>query len=227
MSKIVPFGKYKDQPVETLIADRGYCEWLAAQPWFAERFRDLHQIVINYGAEPQDTPAHNRLQAMFLDPTICFRLASLVKPEWVGFEAKAVTFLEENAEWRDATRQEVPVTYQYGFEVSGWDVYLKFNGGIIYTREAYALPSADVNTYYKSFGPHGSAIMIECKPLVGDDYPTILRQIQRYPGWGDKVLLLEVFDARGATFEQVKEIFSCSKIKLVLLNEIDLPPWED
>lgn len=35
MSSIVPFGKYKGQSVEAMIADGSYCEWLLAQPWFS------------------------------------------------------------------------------------------------------------------------------------------------------------------------------------------------
>jgi len=31
---IVPFGKYKGQPVEALQGDPAYADWLAAQPWF-------------------------------------------------------------------------------------------------------------------------------------------------------------------------------------------------
>jgi hypothetical protein len=29
-NEIIPFGKYKGQPDEALVADRGYLEWLAA-----------------------------------------------------------------------------------------------------------------------------------------------------------------------------------------------------
>jgi hypothetical protein len=29
---IVPFGKYKGQPVEAMMADRDYCAWALSQP---------------------------------------------------------------------------------------------------------------------------------------------------------------------------------------------------
>ena len=32
MSELIPFGKYKGQPVEVLAQDKGYVEWLTAQP---------------------------------------------------------------------------------------------------------------------------------------------------------------------------------------------------
>jgi hypothetical protein len=45
--EIVPFGKYKGQPVETLAADPDYCEWLIAQPWFTAKYRNVYNIVVN------------------------------------------------------------------------------------------------------------------------------------------------------------------------------------
>jgi hypothetical protein len=37
-SKIVPFGKYKSQPIEVLAQDRPYLEWLFTQEWFRHRY---------------------------------------------------------------------------------------------------------------------------------------------------------------------------------------------
>lgn len=72
--EIVPFGKYKGQAVEVMAADRDYCDWLLAQPWAKDKLRSVYNIIINYGAEPQDTPEHNALQAKFLDDAVCMRL---------------------------------------------------------------------------------------------------------------------------------------------------------
>lgn len=65
--KIVPFGKYKGQPVEALVHDRQYVEWLTAQPWFKEKFQPIYNLVINNFGEPSETPEHNAMQALFLD----------------------------------------------------------------------------------------------------------------------------------------------------------------
>ncbi|MGH6689751.1 MAG: hypothetical protein ACREF4_03605 [Gammaproteobacteria bacterium] len=64
---LVPFGKYKGQPVERIAEDKDYAEWLLAQDWFKNRFGPLYTVVINHGQEPVDTPEHNALQARFLD----------------------------------------------------------------------------------------------------------------------------------------------------------------
>jgi hypothetical protein len=65
---IVPFGKYKGQPVDALAADRAYCEWLAGQEWFRTKFTAIHTLIINHFTEPDATPEHNALQARFLSP---------------------------------------------------------------------------------------------------------------------------------------------------------------
>jgi hypothetical protein len=39
LADVVNFGKYRGQPIEILASDRGYCDWLMAQPWFRDRHR--------------------------------------------------------------------------------------------------------------------------------------------------------------------------------------------
>jgi hypothetical protein len=37
-------------------------------------------IIINYGAEPQDSPEHNQMHARFLEDEWCFARADLIHP---------------------------------------------------------------------------------------------------------------------------------------------------
>jgi hypothetical protein len=74
MTNIVPFGKYRGQPVEALAADRDYCDWLMGQAWFHERYGNVYTLIANNFAEPSETPEHNALQARFLDQDFCRRL---------------------------------------------------------------------------------------------------------------------------------------------------------
>jgi hypothetical protein len=71
---VVPFGKYKGQPIESMRADAAYCDWLMAQNWFRERYTPIYQIIVNNFGEPSETPEHNRLQARFLDDGFCLEL---------------------------------------------------------------------------------------------------------------------------------------------------------
>jgi hypothetical protein len=73
MTEVVPFGTYKGQPVEALASDRQYCDWLAGQPWFRERFQNIYTVVVNNFAELSETPEHIALQALFLDDGFCER----------------------------------------------------------------------------------------------------------------------------------------------------------
>lgn len=66
--RLVPFGKYKGQPVEVMQMDSGYCEWLSTQDWFRERYANVYQqVIINNFTEASETPEHNKLQMLFLD----------------------------------------------------------------------------------------------------------------------------------------------------------------
>jgi hypothetical protein len=42
--EIIPFGKYKGQPVDALAQDRQYCEWLLQQDWFPARYPAIHTL---------------------------------------------------------------------------------------------------------------------------------------------------------------------------------------
>lgn len=66
-ARIVPFGKYKGQPVEALAVDKQYVDWLTAQPWFREKFQPIYNVVVNNFGAPSETPEHNAMQALFLD----------------------------------------------------------------------------------------------------------------------------------------------------------------
>jgi hypothetical protein len=80
---IVPFGKYKGQPLQRLAQDTEYLAWLRQQSWFLQKFGwiDKAIIVIQHGpAEPEETPEHNRLQARFLDRRFCWAVLTLLYP---------------------------------------------------------------------------------------------------------------------------------------------------
>jgi len=145
-SEVVPFGKYKGQPVEVLAADTDYCEWLTAQPWFKARYLNVYNTVINYGAEPQDSPEHNQMQARFLDDEWCFRLADLLAPGRKGtygletarrlLEADACYRLfRECCELEEDDASTVP-----SFEDKGWDVTYMIEAASIFTRRTRLVP---------------------------------------------------------------------------------------
>jgi|ERR1700722_2798395 len=95
-SEIVPFGKYRGQPVEALAQDRQYVDWLTAQPWFKERFGNIYTLIVNNFQEPSETPEHNALQIKFLDRDYALRFVRHLEPSYfAGAETLYVSFENE------------------------------------------------------------------------------------------------------------------------------------
>ena len=196
-AEVVPFGKYKGQPAEVLLADREYCDWLGAQPWFRDRYPAVYQVIVNYGGEPQDSPEHNQMQVSFLDDSRCVRLARLLWPAIVeryglyDLEGKEREFpADAVVEWRT-------------FESGGWDV--AFTAGSPYQTSAH--------------------VGVELKPDLGDDFPAVLRQVRNYPtgdNWPRRQRCVVVRRHRfeQVTWDQVVAMFEASGV--VLLHEADL-----
>ena len=77
----VPFGKYRGMPVQALLSDPGYVQWCQGNG-VLQKYPAIYQtVVINKLADAQETPEHNRLQALFLDDDIWVRIARLISPE--------------------------------------------------------------------------------------------------------------------------------------------------
>lgn len=115
---VVPFGKYKGQPVEVLMADAGYRDWAMGQPWFRDQYPAIYQVIINYGAAPADTPEHNAMQAGFLDDGLCLRLCERL---WGTSLEPLPDYLEEVRDMLDVS--ELPRVIEHRlFEDEGWDV---------------------------------------------------------------------------------------------------------
>lgn len=81
MDVIVPFGKYKGQPVTNLISDNKYVEWLKKQDWFPNH--KIYNIVVNQNIntnQDSKTPAHNQLQNLFLKKENCMKIYKELYP---------------------------------------------------------------------------------------------------------------------------------------------------
>jgi len=75
MKDEITFGKYSGKSVdEVATSDPAYLQWLVAQDWFRSRDPKLYERILN-GGTVEDSPDHNRLQALFLDDTYCFATA--------------------------------------------------------------------------------------------------------------------------------------------------------
>lgn len=225
MSAIVPFGKYKGQPVERMIADRDYCEWLAGQDWFRSRYGQIHTLVINYGAEPDETPEHNRMQARFLDDGYCFAVAAAAYDKLGATEEEIYQEIVEKvaqgrdldnrrayreAEWSASSKMERQID-EKGFECRGWDVHFLVSYGKQIFRN---------NSYETYAGVSRLSVGVECKPSVGDDFPKVMRQIMARPRCGVNVLLIDSYSGSGVSFDQMRQMMCASNIRVVLSSDV-------
>lgn len=307
-SEIVPFGKYKGQPADRLLADRDYCSWLMAQPWFAQRFGSTYNFVVNYGAEPQDSPEHNAMQAWFLDHDVCLSLAHrLGLPtlselhEHVGGDPGVAAYRDKFAGYSDLRQTERgPAIHDLGFEQQGWDVFFRAHLSVQTSAttkpvcacdcsdhskcdhnpaprerqvrplpyspqygqqapppdafELYTPPPRCEHTHHEVNGTRNAynhcspdcfyaqrarrdaletgaaevsayeSFSVELKPSLGDDYPSVLRQVLKYPAFGTRCVLVASAEFRLVTLDQVRKIFGSQGFYLVIAEELVSAP---
>jgi hypothetical protein len=252
-SNLVPFGKYKGQPVEALAQDRQYVDWLTAQPWFRDRFASLYTVIINNFAEPSETPDHNALQVLFLDDAFCAQFMTVFKPraellrrftdevlrmrrsivarrkDARSYGSSAGHYVAEANECEELLAAydkplEWKIQFDKVFEWDGVDVRLD-----VLIRTTIAMP------WFYSYGPIRfdfvnlddtamTRAQIEIKPTVGDDYPAILRQMR---GNHSNVLFTEKYTGVGATTEQFVKTFALSDKRVIFRRDVEAVPLAD
>lgn len=197
-SAVVPFGKYKGQPVAQLAADQEYCQWLVAQPWFIEKFAHIHTLIINNFGEPSETPEHNRLQLRFLEETFRRQCMRAIFP-----------------------RRHINSMSSPTFEVDGLDVVWDYDYWYVTQNvPQYRRTADDPYVWCSSLGQIG----IECKPSLGDDYPAVLRTIQRIKPYTSKFVVAGEVRSQAGSLAQIKAFFRQSNIGLLTVAEIEAAP---
>ena len=195
MNEIVPFGKYKGMPIEVLSSDPQYCEWLSGQDWFRERYSKCYNIIINNFTKPEDTPEHNRMQALFLNDDYC--------------EAFIRTLYGEKEE-----SLNIKIKHKC-FEINGFDLMIEY----------YVEDKDNCNKVGFERGGMIFDVFTELKPIIGDDFPTVLRQIKAndvsIKGFSHAcALIYDEFSGKGVTENEMIAMFELSKIKAKSLSQI-------
>jgi len=237
---VVPFGKYKGRLIEELLTDDpAYLQWLVAQDWFRSKFVTLHQIIINRGAEPEETHEHNALQVLFLDKEFCRRFLRHLYPDWEKLSSKTENTFGASA--LTSSRHRYPANALRGCMASNTSSI----GTKLATASDMSLPSVarrpnslSCSTHKRSLGAdvlltaRATAVAknsrvwaidyldtttIEIKPTVSDDYPAVLRQMRRAR---TRVLFLEQYTGKGASREQFIQTFKTARIEVVFRDEV-------
>jgi uncharacterized protein (DUF3820 family) len=167
---LVPFGKYKGQPITTLLNDTKYLEWCKQQEWF-QKFPIVYNICVNQtitiNNQNSKTPEHNKLQNMFLENKNVEKLLKKVfkkSSKNVIIIKGKITFegmfnwdlVIENYKWYlcecDETKDECDC-----------EMYKKY-------IERYNIPKHEEDLKFNE-------LYCEIKPCLGDDYPCVLRKM--------------------------------------------------
>ena len=289
-SNVVPFGKYKGKPIEVLVQDPEYCDWLCAQPGFRERFAGVYNLIINNFGEPTDTPVHNRLQALFTDAAWvkafvrAYNAQNQVWPNWIknqleqldaavkAIDAGLESFLASWSKWNSSVRYDesyepdrvrslvqdrindcerrkleykelrhhcacrvewlnsgfVPQfrVVKIDYEVFGRDVDIDMEWYVENTPEeavfkvGYGFSCNDKTWEFDPFYGRALSLNVEIKPTLGDDFPTVLRQMKVQ---GSNVLLLGNggYQGEDVTYEQVETMFRASKRTIVRIEDVN------
>jgi uncharacterized protein (DUF3820 family) len=225
---LVPFGKYKGQPLEILRQDPGYLEWLAAQDWFRKQYAWLYSMLVT---APTETPEHNRYQALFLDETFAAAVYDVAIPgkrkqnaeykrrqleDHAKYLREQVDYFSRNYSGQAIQREHHQVQLNdVQEELAAPDVLPR----VFVTFEVMIAGRGGAADVHISTDPNPpcypnrSDARIEIKPSMGDDYPAVLRQMQAS---FCNVLYLVSYSGEGATLDQVKQIFKASGINVLM-----------
>lgn len=244
MNKIVPFGKYKGQPIEILSADKEYTQWLLAQSWLKENYSDTYTFIINNFGEAEDTPEHNLLQSLFLDDEYCrkfiysFPRKTSIPQRRQKLEAQIIEvqgMLNEllvKVEDKPCPRRIDP-SWKIG-QIDNLKCFLlkdkvkekisaEFECGcdVFIEHKLYSEMDGKLSCIggldYFDFEYIDHKYRIEVKPSVSDDYPSILRKMKIS---NSNCLFLETFNSSAITREQFVEIFKRSGIVVVFKEDV-------
>ncbi len=260
---IVPFGKYKGQPITSLINDTKYLEWCKLQEWF-QKFPVVYNICVNQTITTNDTgsktPEHNKLQNLFLERKFNIEFINHL----YRFD-KSITLLQKlycDEEYYLYCGDQKFNFNDYGLENSlitpifetifNWDVCLllgkysgggmKSNGNNITLKSVYNSENMVIyeklfnnikhiewsytrNDCWYSFADKTISLYIEIKPLMGDDYPNVLRKMSiQIKLTNDKnglyILFVSKFSSSSTTTEQLVAIFKQSNIIIVFIDDM-------
>lgn len=200
-NQLIPFGKYKGQPLEILAQDPQYLEWVRNQSWFVEKYPQINTLIINNFQEPSETPEHNKIQGMFLDDEFCLKTVN----------AYSLFLKNKNKIMEVSVKNKIT---ELKFEHSGIDVC--FCAMVVGWSEDYITKEktpCDVNVPF----------VIEIKPSVGDDYPAILRQIKiikKLSSFARYILLVDQYCGKGISEENFIKLFYTEGIVVLFIRDI-------
>lgn len=206
MSEMIPFGKYKGQPIEVLEHDPQYADWLAQQDWVKDRYPQIVNIIINKFGENEETPDHNAMQAKFMDRRYC------------ALAADTIDIFEPDTRWPDTVgiglSRELPGKRPR--EIT--DVSQVICEVVHFERNAIDVTFAALHLHPRVNEIVWAVIKAELKPSVGDDYPAVLRQMRNNRS---NTLVYGTYTGKGVDEQTFRKFFETQQIRVIKESEID------
>ena len=167
---IVPFGKYKGQPITSLLNDTKYLEWCKLQEWF-QKFPVVYNICVNQTLATNNqntkTPEHNQIQNLFLENKNVEKLLRLLYEQF-RFR-KNVSYSSARSEFEGSFNWDIIIN-----NLSFTKIQCKCDWDEVPDGHCCDCTYEDDDDDDYAL----SNIYIEVKPLLGDDYPCVLRKMK-------------------------------------------------
>lgn len=210
---IVPFGKYKDKSVLELLADEKYVEWLKQQSWFSNQ-KQVYNIVVHQTIPTTNnskTPEHNKVQNLFLENNIVENLSNIIIKKYCGSCYHKPIKLN---------------SYKIEFEGKfNWDCIIKF-----YCDSQCLIGRNCCSSEFDEMCIH---TFIEIKPILGEDYPCVLRKmktqieltkknikVESGQGYLRYLLIVKEYNSNITPKDTVVKVFNQTNIRIIFINEL-------
>lgn len=236
----VSFGKYKDKSLEQFLQDTNYIKWLLEQSFFKEKYKKEYNIVINnYNTQLADTPEHNEMQVKYISADYRLKAAyavmgdELFKYNQRHIDEQIPLLLKEfkgnNEQYLNEFKEKLKTDLHgknflqisnVNFEEKGIDVEYEISfgyGDIGYTIGTYNTTMKEVVTKMWAFSSK-MKLRLELKPSIGDDFPSVLRQVKNNCS---NVVIIKEYRGTGASYEDFKQFFESQGRIVLKQSEIE------
>lgn len=217
---IVSSGKYAGKSITELMSDQWYIDNVLkkeeSKVWFNssnKKWGPIYNIIVNQSLSTNKdgkTPEHNRLQNMFLENDIITNLGNIIINKYSNNK-----------------RHKPLKLISYKIEFEG-----KFNWDCI------------INTYFdfqclngrgccsNEFDEGKILVFIEIKPILGDDYPCVLRKMKsqieltknaykkEHGVFSIYILVVKKYDSDSTSKENLIKIFKQTNIIILFTDEL-------
>jgi len=229
-ANIIPFGKYRGQMIENVAeADPQYVDWLSKQDWMRSKCPTLYQVIINNFCEPSETPEHNEIQAKFLDKDFRDAVGKTVFEwfhRWTPQRRNGMNQRKEFEGSRKSVQLEndgadvaflISIREFNSFEFSLWCV--KSDAYYLRDDEEEMKKRAEKELKENPSWIEKKSVRVEIKPSIGDDYPAVLRQMQRSKC---QILFVRNYSGIGIDEKTFVELFRSQNILVIFERDVVL-----